>query len=177
MLILMGLLVSLDACFISMINGIGCKYKLNKILLMVLIFSLFQGIMPFIGYFLWDYLEIYFINYVYYIQVFILGFIGCKMILDSIKDFDINVICNLDFKLIIIQGFAGSIDALIIGSTINLLNLNIIYSFFLFFIITFVLCIISYFIGNKLSFIFKNSKLIGGIILIIICLNILNKII
>jgi putative Mn2+ efflux pump MntP len=49
--LLLGIGLAMDACAVSMANGLkNPKMKMNKILLIALMFGLFQGLMPLLGY-------------------------------------------------------------------------------------------------------------------------------
>ena len=77
-------------------------------------------------------------------------------------------------KNLIILAIATSIDALAVGVSFAFLNVSIIPSIFIIGITTFVLSLIAVFIGRKLGGILqKYAEIIGGVILILIGLNIL----
>ena len=94
------------------------------------------------------------------------------------KNPEISVTCDdeLDNKELIILSIATSIDALAVGVSFAFLNVHIIPLCLSIAIITFVLCFIGVMIGSFLGPIFKNySQIVGGIILILIGINILNE--
>lgn len=72
---------------------------------------------------------------------------------------------------------ATSIDALAVGISFAFLNVNIVLSSIIIGIITaFVVCFIGVIAGKKISGLFKDyAELIGGIILILIGINIFNE--
>ena len=74
----------------------------------------------------------------------------------------------------ILLSIATSIDALAVGITFSVLEINIIASILIITIITFINCFIGTIIGNKIgNKINKLAKIIGGLILIAIGLKIL----
>ena len=71
---------------------------------------------------------------------------------------------------------ATSIDALAVGISFAFLNVNIVSSSLIIGIITFIVCFIGVIAGKKIGAIFKDyAELIGGIILILIGINIFNE--
>ena len=103
------------------------------------------------------------------------------MILEAYEDSrnpELSVTCDgeLDNKELIILSIATSIDALTVGISFAFLNVDIIPLCLSIGIITFILCFIGVMIGTFLGPLFKNySQIIGGIILILIGINILNE--
>ena len=83
---------------------------------------------------------------------------------------------DLGFRAMLLLAIATSIDALAVGVSFAFLNVHIIPLCLSIAIITFVLCFIGVMIGSFLGPIFKNySQIFGGIILILIGINILNE--
>ena len=98
------------------------------------------------------------------------------MIIEGRKDDDNNEDAKvaIGFIGLIVQGIATSIDALSVGFTIA--DMNFIEAFvccMIIAVITFIICFIGVFIGKKFGSKFNNNaELVGGIILIIIGLEI-----
>lgn len=83
---------------------------------------------------------------------------------------------DLSNKEIIMLAVATSIDALAVGISFAFLNVNIIQSASMICIITFLVCVIGVFVGNKVGDIFNGyAELLGGVILILIGFNIFNE--
>lgn len=81
---------------------------------------------------------------------------------------------KLDFKNLSILGIATSIDALIIGITFAIMNVNILIASLIIFIVTFIMSIIGLKIGNIFGCKFeKKAEFLGGVILILIGIKIL----
>lgn len=137
--------------------------------------------MPFIGWLVGIRFQSYITFIDHWIALFLLSFIGLKMIFEAYEDNknpEISVTCDdeLDNKELIILSIATSIDALAVGVSFAFLNVHIIPLCLSIAIITFVLCFIGVMIGSFLGPIFKNySQIVGGIILILIGINILNE--
>ena len=140
--------------------------------------------MPFLGWFLGIRFESYIKSIDHWIAFFLLSFIGIKMILDTKEaDNDIlntnekyNSLYSINNKELIILSIATSIDALAVGISFAFLNIDIVPICLSIGIITFLVCFIGVIIGKKIGAMFKNyAQIIGGIILILIGLNILNE--
>jgi len=81
------------------------------------------------------------------------------------------IYCN---KTICTLGVATSIDALAVGISFSLLEVQIVYSAFIIGLITFILSFLGLTIGLKLGSIIRSKvELIGGIILIMIGIKVL----
>ena len=97
---------------------------------------------------------------------------------EDIKNPELTVTCDgeISNKDLIILSIATSIDALAIGISYAFLNVNIASLCLSIGIITFIICFLGVMIGKFLGPIFKNySQIIGGIILILIGITILNE--
>ena len=83
---------------------------------------------------------------------------------------------ELSNKELTTLAIATSIDALAVGISFAFLNVNIVSSSLIIGLITFIVCFIGVIAGKKIGGIFKDyAELIGGIILIIIGINIFNE--
>ena len=169
-IILIGISLAMDAFAISICKGL----KNNKIktgLIISLFFGLFQFIMPILGFYLGNVMNEKIINYQTYFSSILLIIIGILMIKED-KINEINL--ELDYKELFILSLATSIDAFVIGISFSFINTNIILSSTTIGIITFIICLIGYFLGhlfNKKAH--QYSNIIGGITLIIIGIKML----
>lgn len=169
-IVLIGLSLSMDAFTISI--GKGIKTNNFKIgLITVIFFSLFQFIMPIIGYYFGNMLSERIINYHSYFSSILLIIIGILMIKENeIDEFD----NKLNIKELILLSIATSIDALVIGISFSFIKINIIISSIIIGLITFIICMIGYNLGNLFNKKCRQySNLIGGITLIIIGIKLL----
>ena len=85
--IVMGVGLALDSAVVSMTNGLtepNMNYKRN--FLISLNFGLFQGFMPLIGYFISSAFIEYFENYIPWIALVLLSFLGTKSIVETIRE-------------------------------------------------------------------------------------------
>ena len=99
------------------------------------------------------------------------------MIIETFKNDEDNVYDNkniLSIKNLTVLAIATSIDALAVGVSFSLINVNIFKSSLIIGIVAFIFSFLGILIGKKIGGLFsKNAERIGGIILIIIGFKIL----
>lgn len=176
-ILLTGFALSMDAFAVSVTKGMTLK-KINLSIAtkIAFLFGLFQAVMPLIGWLFGMNFELYIRSIDHWIAVVLLSFLGIKMIIEAIKNDDNDNSTYLDNKELIILSIATSIDALAVGVIFAFLNIDIIPICVSIGVITFLVCFIGVLIGKKIGSVFKNyAQIIGGIILILIGLNILNE--
>lgn len=169
-IIFIGISLSMDAFTISICKGL--KNNSLKIgLITTIFFSVFQFIMPIIGYYLGNILSNRIINYHSYFSSILLIILGILMI----KEDKISELNNkLDYKELILLSIATSIDALVVGLSFSFNNTNVFLSSFVIGIITFIICNIGYYLGNLFNKkAHQYANIIGGITLIIIGIKLL----
>lgn len=180
--------LSMDAFAVSITKGMTIKsLKKSTALKMALAFGVFQGGMPLLGWVLGISFEGYIKSIDHWVAFILLGFIGLNMIKGFFDDKKEKNDTELEFsatvdeeelsnKEIIMLAIATSIDALAVGISFAFLNVNIVSASLVICIITFIVCTIGVFLGNKVGDIFNGyAELIGGIILILIGFNIFNE--
>lgn len=175
--IFLGIGLAMDACCVSMANGLKePKMKMHKILLIAIMFGIFQGVMPFIGYLVGSQVFSKVEWLIPWVALILLSFIGGKMLFDGIKNKNCGCeeTLSLTFKVLILQAIATSIDALSVGFTIadyKLIEAIVCVGFVA--LITCLICIAAVFIGKKFGNKLGNkANILGGIILIAIGLEI-----
>ena len=173
---LIGISLAVDAFAVSICKGLSMKkLDMKKALIIGLYFGLFQGMMPIIGYLLGknfsDVVEVV----DHWIAFILLGFIGGKMIKESLSKDDEGCTDDVSFKTMVVLAIATSIDALAVGITFAFLkNTYLVLSFVLIGIITFVLSVLGVKIGNVFGDKYeKKAEFAGGLILILLGLKIL----
>ena len=186
-LIFTGFALSMDAFAVSITKGMTIKnLKKSTALKIALAFGIFQGGMPLLGWILGISFESYIKSIDHWIAFILLGFIGFNMIKGFFEDkkeeeseLEFSATADdvdLSNKEIIMLAIATSIDALAVGISFAFLNVNIIPASLIICIITFLVCAVGVFIGNKVGDIFNGyAELVGGVILILIGFNILNE--
>ncbi len=158
-----------DAFAVSLTSGLLIKrIKINKALKIALFFGGFQYLMPLIGWSLGINFSYIISDFDHWIAFGLLGFIGGKMIYESYQlDTDCKKFNPLDFYTLLVMAIATSIDALVAGLGISVLQSSIFLAATLIGIITFCLSFMGVFIGHKIGNRFNNKiEIIGGIILI-----------
>ena len=187
-LIFTAFALSMDAFAVSITKGMTIKnLKKSTALKMALAFGVFQGAMPLLGWALGISFESYIKSIDHWIAFILLGFIGFNMIKGFFDDRKEENASELEFsattdvddlsnKEIIMLAVATSIDALAVGISFAFLNVSIIPSGSILWIITVLVCVVGVFVGNKVGDIFNGyAELVGGIILILIGFNIFNE--
>lgn len=172
-LIVLSFSLSMDSFATSLCKGIEFNNNLYKSSITTSIwFSIFQTIMPVLGYYLGNIISMKLFSVAYYISFFILSFLGISMIRE--KDDVVQLNDSLGFKIMFLLSVSISLDAFSVGISYALLNLNIILSSILNFSITFITTYIGCILGSKIGSKYSSiSKTIGGIILISLGIKIL----
>lgn len=171
---LIGLALSMDACGVSISNALAFNdFKKNKVITTSILFGIFQGIMPLIGYFTGGIFSSFIVKWSKFIIFIILGILGFKMLIEGFSQKeDIISQKNLTIKTMFFQAIATSIDAFAVGITFNASNVNIIFAVSIIAITTTILCLISSLFAKKFGNILKDKAIIfGGIILIVIAIK------
>lgn len=178
--IALGVGLAMDAFSVSLANGLNepCM-KTRKACGIAGMFAFFQALMPLIGWICvhtilqwFGFFEIL----IPWIALALLGYIGGKMLYDSLSG---KEECNGEERRVglwglVIQGIATSIDALSVGFTIShygaweaLLTALVIA------LVTFIICIIGVLLGRKAgTCLAGKAGILGGLILIAIGLEI-----
>lgn len=180
---LTALALSMDAFAVSITKGMTIKNLTTKLgVKIALVFGIFQGGMPLIGWILGISFESYIKSIDHWIALLLLGFLGYRMIDEFVKSKKCNeetcsiVEETITNKEILMLAIATSIDALAVGISFAFLSVNIVVASFAICLVTFIVCIFGVFLGKRLGCVFSNyAELIGGIILIFIGFNIFNE--
>lgn len=164
-IILIGLSLAMDAFAVSICKGLKDN-NINTGIIISIFFSIFQFIMPILGFYLGNLLSNKIIYYQSYLSSIILITIGILMIKeDKINDLD----GKLNIKELFLLSIATSIDAFVIGISLSFVKTNIIYSSIIIGIITFIMSSLGYFLGNLFNKKTQQySNIVGGITLILL---------
>ena len=177
--LLLGVGLAMDAFSVSLANGLNepCM-RPRKMSGIALVFSVFQGIMPMIGWLCVHTIVHYFQAFeklIPWIALFLLCYIGGKMLYEGIKNKDEGVVCHaISLSALLVQGVATSIDALSVGFTIADYDLlSAIVSVLLIAAVTFVICFAGLAIGKRAGTkLAGKAGILGGVILIAIGIKI-----
>lgn len=163
--LLIGISLSMDAFSLSLVYGISGISKKDKIIISIIV-GIYHFFMPLIGQKFGN-----IINSIPFLSINIISFIiliylGIELIIS--KD-DSNLSITSNYYGYLFFGLSVSIDSLIVGVSLNSISSNYILSACVFMIVscafTFTGLNLGNIVGHKLG---RYSKLIGGIILIIL---------
>lgn len=168
-LLLIALGLSMDAFAVAVTDGL-CNKDMKKrwIFIIALVFGIFQGVMPTAGYFLGQTFAGHIQKYDHVIALILLTIIGGKMLIEAVdKKEEECKVSGIALPMLLLQGVATSIDALAVGISFSVLNINIFHAAVFITSVTFICSIIGVFIGMKFGAIFnKKAQIAGGLILI-----------
>lgn len=179
-LFLLGVGLSMDAFAVSVCKGLGMK-KLNKkqALIIGLYFGGFQALMPFVGWLLGSQFQKYITSIDHWIAFILLGFIGGKMMIEAVREWNEEEVVDvmdalIDHKNMLVLAVATSIDALTVGITFAFLGTPIVEAITIIGITTMVISIAGVVVGNFFGSRYKSkAEFIGGLILVLLGLKIL----
>ena len=163
----------MDCFAVSVCKGMASaakRPKWRKPILMAVLFGLFQGGMPLIGYFSGSIFANFFERFAPWIALALLAFLGGKMIYESLKpDSCDSHSADFALPLLLSLAVATSIDALATGVIFiphpNRLWIGVGIIAFVSFLFSIAGYLIGLFTGKRLHF---NIELLGGIILVLI---------
>lgn len=174
--IFIGLALAMDAFAVSIAGGIIEKKKRIKNAFFVsFMFGFFQMLMPIIGWSLGFKFRQSIVSYDHWIAFTLLFAIGAKMIYEGLKIVEVEEkALSFTVNAVLILSIATSIDALAAGLSFACLDISILTPALIIGFITFLICLIGFFIGARFGHLFENKvELFGGIILILIGFKIL----
>lgn len=177
--LLLGLGLSMDCLALSVTDGLVYQdINKRKAAFIALIFGLFQGLFPLLGFLLGESFYDAIKAYDHWVAFGLLLLIGGKMLFDGIKGLvkpEQRTPKNFSYGEVLIQGVADSIDAFAIGlairSTLDNPELYQIYICFAIiaavsFLVSFIACLAGKFINKLLHGKYEISEIIGGAVLI-----------
>ncbi len=196
--ILLGAGLAMDAFSVSVADALAePDMKKSRMSLIAGTFAFFQFLMPMIGWVCVHTIVTLFSGFqkfIPYIAFILLCFIGGKMIFECIRDSKRRKKCDaceracdesceqyeektadrsVRIGTLLVQGIATSIDALSVGFAIaEYTALSAFLASLIIAGVTFLLCIIGLFAGKKLGRFLKHAGIIGGVILILIGIEI-----
>ena len=169
---LLGVGLAMDAFSVSMANGLHePQMSRTKSAKIAGTFALFQAIMPMTGWIcVHTIVELFssFEQFIPWIALLLLGYIGGNMLLEGIKGEETEEAAALSAGALFVQGVATSIDALSVGFTISE------YGWLMALVCSLIIAVVTFFIceaglsigrtfGTKLS---GKASILGGVILI-----------
>ena len=174
-ILLIAIGLAMDAFAVSITSGLTIqKCHPRHIFRIAFFFGAFQGIMPILGWLTGSGFRDHISHIDHWIAFFLLSGIGIKMIHESRQE---DLDCKMDpLNLHVLLGLsvATSIDAFGVGLSLSILNSGIMIPALIIAVVTFILSSIGVYIGDTFGHVFERKiEMIGGIVLIIIGLQIL----
>ena len=172
----LGLGLSMDAAAVSMTNGMSEPgMRRGKAVLIAAFYGVFQGLMPLIGYLAGSLFTDVLSGITPYLALVILGFLGGKTLYEGIRHRnDPPEPRELGLKLLTVQAFATSIDALAVGVTFAFLETPILSAVSLIGVITFCISVAGVAVGCWFGVRYKQrAEITGGVILVLLGTKIL----
>ncbi|MDE7360386.1 MAG: manganese efflux pump MntP family protein [Oscillospiraceae bacterium] len=166
--------LSADAFAVALADGLNLRRR-RKAVLIAFMFGLFQAMMPIIGYLFGSGFAHLFSSFDHYLALAVLGFIGGKMITESIRelahedDDEPPKLGGLTFPALLAQSAATAIDALMVGVSFAAIRVSIAPAALFIGAVTFVLSLLGALGGRRLGLRFgAKAELAGGIVLAVI---------
>jgi putative Mn2+ efflux pump MntP len=176
-ILLIALALSMDAFAVTVSNAV-CHPDAprRRLLLMPLVFGVFQGLMPLLGYLAGSLLSSIIDRFAGPIAFVILAIIGGRMVwggAQALRRGEANAVAEaprqLSIPAILAQGVATSIDALIVGVSFLALDTNIALAAPLITVTTAACCLLALAIGKRFGLLLGDkAEVIGGIVLVLI---------
>ena len=169
-IVLIGIALSMDAFAVCVASSmVYTNMTWLRKLSMPIMFGLFQGIMPILGFFLGSLFASFIEKWSGPISLLILGIIGINMIREGLAKDEETEPKKLTLWILLVQAVATSIDAFAVGVSFAANSANIWQSAPIIAVTTFVLSLIALFVGTKAGEkLGDKADILGGIILIII---------
>jgi len=164
----------MDCFAVALSFGSVQKLSWKEIFRMALLFGLFQGLMPLIGWLVGSSLQVFIEPVDHWIAFAILFFIGGKMIWQAFSEGEKKRSVDIrSITVLITLSIATSIDALITGVGFGFISVNILQAVIMIAVITFFVSITGAIMGEKTSFIpARWAEVAGGLVLIAIGVNV-----
>lgn len=169
-IVLIGIALSMDAFAVCIASSMVYTNMTGlRKLSMPILFGLFQGIIPILGFFLGSLFASFIEKWSGPISLLILGIIGINMIREGLAKDEETEPKKLTLWILLVQAVATSIDAFDVGVSFAANSANIWQSAPIIAVTTFVLSLIALFVGTKAGEkLGDKAEILGGIILIII---------
>ncbi|MDR3315932.1 MAG: manganese efflux pump MntP family protein [Coriobacteriales bacterium] len=176
-LLIIALALSMDAFAVTVSNA--CCYPdapRSRLMLMPVVFGVFQGLMPLLGYIAGSLAAALIDRYAGIIAFVILGIIGGKMVWEGVRALRTAKSCGveavvkkLSLPAILVQGVATSIDAFVVGVSFLALGTSIAVAAPTVAVVTFACCVAALLVGRRFGILLGDkAEIVGGIVLILI---------
>lgn len=170
--------LAMDATAVSIVLSIQQqRISLSQAAYIALSFGIFQGGMPVLGWLAGLSVRRAIEAYDHWVALAILTTIGLHMIWESFYDHDDKTQAEaISWRRLIFLSVATSIDALAVGVSFSVIQLNIFVPIIVIAVVTFLLSLLSLLFGKVLGYLLaRRAELIGGVILIAIGIHIVYR--
>ena len=173
-LLILAVALSMDAFAVAVCKGLAMeRLTLGRACVVGCWFGGFQALMPLIGYFLGAQLYAYIESFDHWIAFGLLVLIGANMIREAFGEEE-GVGGSLSFGPMLIMAVATSVDALAVGLTFAVLDVQVVPAVLAIGVITFLLSALGVKIGNLFGTKYRSkAEFIGGVILVLLGIKIL----
>jgi putative Mn2+ efflux pump MntP len=170
---ILAIALSMDAFAVSI--GLGAKKNSSGLALKAgLYFGVFQALMPFIGYLAGKGILGWIEAYAHWIAFGLLALIGAKMIFEGFQEGVEEDISALTNRMMLILAIATSIDAMVAGFSLTLLNVNPYIACLVIGITTFIFSWVGVLIGRKSgTWLESKAEIFGGTVLVLMGIKML----
>ena len=165
-IVMLAFALSVDACVVSFSYGLSYNTERRKNMILLSLFtSVFQGLMPVIGYFLTGFVKSFIQPYSGLIIFLIFSYLGIKFIYEAYQEKQ-REYC-IDLKCLFLIGIATSIDAFSAGISLSLMGNHILKPALLIAFVTFVNSALGFLLGGKTRYLpSKLLEILAGLLLI-----------
>lgn len=169
-LFILAIGLSFDTFAVSISSGIARKHIIfREAFIIASVFGFFQAIMPVLGWLGGLSIKGLIEPFDHWIAFGLLGAIGVKMIFESFDKDEEKQFNPLNPKVMITMAIATSIDALTVGVSFAIVEVNMLLAFFIIGFITFLVAMLGMLFGKKIGGkTGRRMEILGGLILIII---------
>jgi len=176
----LSIALAMDAFAVAVAVGISLKrVSLRQTFRLSWHFGFFQAFMPVLGWMMGIRMYSLIEDYDHWAAFMLLSFVGGKMLLDALKGHKEGTDAGKDptkAMSLVMLSVATSIDALVIGFSISMLDVSIVFPVIVIGLVAILFTVIGLFLGTKLGSSSKLSiyaEIIGGVVLLCIGVNIL----
>lgn len=173
-LLLLAIALSMDAFAVSICGGIvlPAKDRARSGIKFGAWFGFFQALMPIIGFYIGSSFAHIIKAYDHWVAFILLCYLGVNMLREASAD--VSDFKSYDVKQMLLLAIATSIDALAVGVTLAFLKVNILFAAGTIGCVTFAFSFCGCVFGSAIGGLWKKkAEMAGGIVLILIGLNIL----
>jgi len=169
-LFLIALGLSFDTFAVSVSSGIARnKIVFWEAVQIASVLAFFQALMPLIGWLGGISIKNYIEPIDHWVALALLSLIGIKMIIESFKEVENRKFDPLKPKVMLSMAIATSIDALAVGISFAITQVNILLAFVTIGFVTFIVSMLGMLFGKKIGGkLGQRMEILGGIILIAI---------